>query len=291
MKWHKPVMVEQVVFFLNQIPYLSHVVDATLGDGGHTQAILEAFPNCRVTGLDWDAAMLERAKRRLAKYSDRVTYQVGNNAAILKTFEGKADAVIFDFGVASFHFESAGRGLSFQVDEYLDMRLDSTLTQTAAQLLKQLTTTELTTLLREFGEERFSAPIARALAAHRGQIDTTAKLVSIIESVIPRHPQTAKSPHVATRVFQALRLAVNHELASIKAALPEAFKILNTNGLILAISFHSLEDRIVKQQFKAWRADDWAELIVKKPLVPEPKELAQNIRSRSAKLRVIKKVI
>lgn len=289
MKFHTPVMAEEVLFFVNQISKVSLVVDATVGDGGHSKILLDHFPKVRLVGIDRDKTMIERAKQRLETYGTRVVLLQGNFATILANFSKRADAVIFDFGVASFHFDESSRGFSFLRDEPLDMRLDTSLSRNASEVIKHSTKIELTAILREFGEERFAARIASAIKAHRGHIDTTGQLFSIIESAIPRPARFKLGQSVVARVFQSLRIKVNDELSSITKALPYAVQLLKPGGVVVAISFHSLEDRLVKNFFRESKAAGRLDILTKKPLIPSTTEQNTNRRSRSAKLRVARR--
>lgn len=291
MTWHEPILVQELLFFLKSLPVGAPLVDATLGDGGHTEAILKARPDLRVLGLEQDPLMLDRARRRLANSPGQVEYCQGNFAEILPNLAKPAAAVIFDLGVASFHFDEAGRGFSFKRDEPLDMRLDPANPLTAAQIVNTWPGPAIEKILRAYGEERFAARIASAIKAHQGRIDTTGQLISIIAKASPRlKSRPRQRRHPATRVFQALRIAVNDELENLKRGLQAAVQQLEKGGVMVVISFHSLEDRLVKNYFKDQVKAGGLTILTKKPLTPSAREKQFNPRSRSAKLRAAKKI-
>ncbi len=290
MKWHDSVLVEEVKFFFKTLPQDATIIDATLGDGGHSLALLQFFEGkVKIIGIDRDPVMLERARVRLQDYSANVSFYQGGFLSVLSQLNQAVHGVLFDFGVASFHFDESGRGFTFRADEPLDMRLDPSLHLTAAALIRRLSEPQLREIFREFGEERFAAPIARALKACRGRIDTTGQLAAIVQQAIPGRPFQNARLNPATRVFQALRIAVNNEIGEIEGGLKSALKILNKGGRVVAISFHSIEDRQVKNIFRDQKTEGVIEILTKKPIIPSSAELARNPRSRSAKLRAAQK--
>lgn len=279
--------------------------DGTVGGGGHAAAILAATsPTGWLSGCDRDGAAVEAATARLAKYAGRFEIRRGNFAELAEVLEpGSYDGVLLDLGVSSPQLDVAGRGFSFQQDGPLDMRMDTRQGVTAAELVNRLSADELAKIFWEYGDEPQSRRFARAIE-HDRPFTTTGQLAGLIERLAPRH---GKRTHPATKIFQALRLAVNDELGSLRRGLAGALKILKPGGRLAVITFHSLEDRLVKEFGREWARDyefdgpvDVPEL--RRPRTPELKwverkavkpgavELAENPRSRSAQLRVMEKI-
>ncbi|MFO7166471.1 MAG: 16S rRNA (cytosine(1402)-N(4))-methyltransferase RsmH [Chloroflexota bacterium] len=285
---HTPVLLAEVLEQLAPRPG-GRYIDGTLGGGGHAAAILEASgPDGRLLGLDVDPAALAAAGARLAPFGERATLARGNfrDLAALAREHGfdPADGVLLDLGVSSYQLDTPERGFSFQSDAPLDMRLDPQGEVTAADLVNELPEGELADLIYRFGEERGSRRIARlvAEARRRRRIETTAELAAIVARALGgRHGKI----HPATRTFQALRIAVNRELESLELALPQAVELLAPGGRVAVISFHSLEDRIVKLFFRAEAQAGRLRILTKKPLEASDAEARANPRSRSAKLR------
>ncbi len=276
------------------------IVDCTVGLGGHAESILEKIcvspPGGKLIGIDRDAEALEIAKKRLGRFGEKNVLLIQGNFDDLKTiFEKlgveKADGFLFDLGISSLQLDKAERGFSFRFDASLDMRMDTAAEVTAADVVNRWGEAELDSILEKYGEEKFHRRIAAAIAAERKKapIGTTGKLVDIILHAVPYKGRHGKV-HLATRTFQALRIAVNRELEALEKALDEAIGLLNTAGVICVISYHSLEDRIVKNKFKQAKAAGIIELIYKKPVTPEEEETEANPRSRSAKLRAARKL-
>jgi len=290
---HEPALVAEVVEAIQ--PRRGGVyLDATVGLGGHAAAILErSAPSGRLIGLDRDPHALALARERLAPYGERVTLVQAAFASLEETLKRlgvhAVDGALMDLGVSSYQLEASGRGFSFQRDEPLDMRMDPTGGATAAELLRQSDAATLEYLFRVYGEERLSRRLAEAIveARRRNPIRTTGDLVRVVERIVPGRGRL----HPATRVFQALRIAVNDELGQLETALPAALKALALGGTLVVIAFHSLEDRLVKRTFRAAskREGDY-ELLTKKPIVPSESERRRNPRCRSAKLRAIRRV-
>ena len=265
-------------------------VDGTLGGGGHASAILRANPANRVIGIDRDIDALKAAGEFLKPFGDRVSFVRDDFRNIKNAVEGlgagPVDGVILDVGVSSHQLDSVERGFSFRMDAPLDMRMDTRQAETAASLVNSLDEQDLERIFREFGEEAFARRVARAIIAARARkpIETTGELAEIVLFAIPRKFH-GKRIHPATKVFQALRIAVNDELESLKQGITGGMGVLKAGGRMVVISFHSLEDRIVKNKFKEAKASGILELIYKKPLTPGEAEIGENPRSRSAKLR------
>lgn len=287
---HKPVLLKEVLEALEPAPGKT-IVDCTVGLGGHAEAIAAAIsPGGRLVGIDRDAQALEIAKERLGRPGERVDLIKGRFDELDAIFERAgiegADGFLFDLGVSSMQFDEAGRGFSFRADAPLDMRMDTAAEKDAAELINTASETEIDRILEEYGEERFHRRIASAIAEERkkARIETTGRLVDIIVRAMPykmRHGRV----HAATRSFQAFRIAVNDELGSLDRALDQAIGLLNTAGIICVISYHSLEDRIVKNKFREAKARDILELKSKKPVTPDEHEIEENPRARSAKMR------
>jgi 16S rRNA (cytosine1402-N4)-methyltransferase len=288
---HVSVLVDEVVKFLQ--PASGRIyVDGTLGLGGHTRAILDASaPDGRVIGFDWDEEAIGQACRRLAPYGDRLRIVRANYADLVAGLAGEGvmavHGLVLDLGVSSLQLDRAGRGFSFQAEAPLDMRMDLRLRETAAQLIARLSAEELADIFYNFGEERQSRRIAAHLVEARKKqpVSTTRQLAEIVARAIPRrfHPP---SIHVATRVFQALRIAVNRELDNLVKVLAEAPSVLLPGARMCVLTFHSLEDRIVKQAFAGSR--DY-KVVARKPVAPDRQEVLKNPRARSAKLRVVER--
>jgi 16S rRNA (cytosine1402-N4)-methyltransferase len=267
------------------------VIDGTVGMGGHAEAVLASSgEDVRLLGLDTDPHALGQAAARLARFGDRVRLLRANfrDVARVAATEGisEARAALLDLGVSSYQLDESARGFSFQREEPLDMRLDPGRGETAAELLDRLDEATLADLIHEHGDERFARRIARAIVRRR-PIRTTGALVAAVQAAVPR-PAWPKRTHVATRTFQALRMAVNDETGALRQSLQEIPGLLAVGGRLGVISFHSGEDRIVKRTFRALGAANFAEL-EPSPLTPGDDEVRANPRARSAKLRVLER--
>ncbi len=286
-------------------------VDCTAGGGGHSLAIARLLPpGSRLICLDRDGAALEACRTRLAEYADRVTLIRSNFSAVGAALESvgisEIDGVLWDLGVSSYQLDERSRGFSYAAEAPLDMRMDVSGGETAADVIQTRSEEELTRILREYGEERFAARIACAICAarKRAPIRTTTELAALVADAIPAAARWSEDQHPARRTFQALRIEVNGELDEIAPSLNEAVRRLRPGGRAAVITFHSLEDRIVKQTFAALSAGcvcppDFpvcvcgrkpvVRLLNRKPIVPGEKEMKENPRSRSAKLRCAEK--
>ena len=290
---HVPVLLEETIDSL-QLKSGINVIDCTLGDGGHSERILEQTgPDGKLLGIDTDTESLLRAKQHLYRFEDRVIFVRDNFTNLKKIVEESKlkdiKGILMDFGWSSPQFADRGRGFSFQKDEELDMRYDpSSDSVSAREIVNSYSEYELEKIFREYGEEKFSKKIAKKIIEKRKikEIVSTNDLVNVVTEVIKNK---AEKIHPATRVFQALRIAVNDELGVIKSVLPDAVELLSSGGRLAVITFHSLEDRIVKHFFKG-QENKTLKLIIKKPITCSDKECKENPRSRSAKLRVIEKI-
>lgn len=292
---HRPVLLKEATQALAAAPG-KVIVDCTVGLGGHAEALLkEMRPGGRLIGIDRDADALKAAQERLNEFKDSLVLVRGNFGELKEIFEkigvDKADGFLFDLGVSSLQLDTPGRGFSFRYEAPLDMRMDGRSETTASQLVNKAGEAELDSILWTYGEERFHRRIARAIADSRKRkpIETTGELVEIILRAVPYKGRHGKV-HPATRTFQALRIAVNKELTALENGIAAAIGLLNINGVICVISYHSLEDRIVKNKFKEEKAKGILEVLYKKPLRPGEEEIEENARARSAKLRAARKI-
>ena len=269
------------------------ILDCTVGYGGHAEMLLASTSTGRVIGLDKDFQAIDFCQRRLNRFGDRIVLRQGNyrdlKSILTETGIAAVDGVLFDFGVSSPQLDDPSRGFSFQREGPLDMRMDQTIGKTAADLVNHSPEHELADLIFQYGEERYARRIARAIVQERQRrpVETTGALVSIVVRSVPASYRHGRI-HCATRTFQALRIAVNHELDFLESSLRDATEVLASGGRICAISFHSLEDRIIKHTFRSLSQEPEATLsiLTKKPVFPSEAECEANPRSRSAKLRV-----
>lgn len=268
------------------------VIDATVGMGGHAEAILSASgSSVRLLGLDTDPAALAQARERLVPFGDRVALAHASfgrlgDAAAARGID-RARSILMDLGVSSWQLEQSGRGFSFQGDEPLDMRLDPSSGDTAATLVNRLPEAELARIIFEYGEEPHARRIARSIVRRR-PLARTGDLVAAVRGAVPRAAWPRRL-HVATRTFQAIRMAVNDEPGALRSALAQAPALLAAGGRLGVIAFHSGEDRIVKQTFRALQPAGFAEL-EPSPRMPSDDEVRANPRARSAKLRVLERL-
>jgi 16S rRNA (cytosine1402-N4)-methyltransferase len=290
---HVPVMAAEILQFLRP-EHGGLFVDCTVGLGGHARALLEAGAT-RLVGLDRDLDALSRAAETLAPWRERVELVHADYRAIADVLNARqiavVDGTLADLGVSSMQFDAPGRGFSFQRDEPLDMRMDRSHGETAADFIARATEVELADTIFRYGEERFSRRIARALVETRREtpVTTTAQLASIVRRSIPRRGYTRIDP--ATRTFQALRIWVNRELDGLDRFLEAAVSRLRAGARFAIITFHSLEDRIVKHTLRALeRNEALIRVLTKKPLTPDQNEVQRNPRARSAKLRVAERM-
>ncbi len=306
---HVPVLVDEVLHYLN-IGDPGIYVDATLGDGGHAEAICSRLgPRGRLIGIDWDASALQRAEERLAPYASKITLihdSYTNLRSILASLNlEKVDGILLDLGVSTLQLLDPSRGFSFHHSEPLDMRMDPRLPLTASDLVNSMPAAELVRIFYRYGEERWARRIAAGIVRHRshhGPIETSGELVEIIKAAIPAAARRTGG-HPARRTFQALRIAVNRELENIETVLPEAVRCLAPGGRLCVIAYHSLEDRLVKHFMRdlAHRCvcppqlpcscGKEGELVIltRRAVTPAHDEVRRNPRSRSARLRAAEK--
>jgi 16S rRNA (cytosine1402-N4)-methyltransferase len=289
---HIPVMVEEVVTFLRCEPGCIYI-DATLGGGGHTTEILKRTgPDGVVIGMEWDEEALFEARNVLMPFGDRVKIFRENFIHLPDLMKAESvDGILLDLGLSSLQLEKEGRGFSFKGEGSLDMRMDRRIDQTAADLVNHLSLEELEYTLLQYGEESWARKIAKAIVYERERepIRTTQTLRKIIHHAIPRRFHSRRIDP-ATKTFQALRIRVNDELENLRKILETGWRILKRGGRMCIISFHSLEDRMVKVSFRKLEKEGEIRVLTKKPVIPSEEEKRKNPRSRSAKLRCAERI-
>ncbi len=302
---HKPVLVGEVLGFLSPVVG-GRYLDCTFGGGGHSRAVLEAAEGVSVVALDRDPEAASRAEVLSADFPGRFTLIDRDFGKLAMVAESGFHGILFDFGLSSFQLDDPERGFSFRTDAPADMRMDPRTGVPASLWLETATEEMLVCAIRNFGEETHWRRVVRAVVGARGTgaLGRTSSLASLISEAIPARDRHTSRIHPATRAFQGIRIAVNDEIGAIERALPAAFEKLLPAGVLCAISFHSLEDRPVKQFFRRMcgmpeNADDStpndlrtrsAEALTRRPVVPSEAEVGENPRSRSAKLRAIRKL-
>lgn len=298
MREHIPVMLNEVLAAADVKGGVFTVVDATLGLAGHSAALLEKFPAAFLYGFDQDAEARALAAQRLSVFEGRCEI-IGANFRTIGSlaehggFDG-ADMVLFDLGVSNLQITEPERGFSFQSDGPLDMRMNAAedSARTAADILNCWDIKALTEIFREYGEERYAFQIAKGIVRNREKgvvLRTTGELVELIRDILPAPVQRKMGGHPARRIFQALRIAVNDELNALDEALDGALKILKPGGRIIVISYHSLEDRLVKKRFRQWQDGGCGEPSPRKAVLPSDEEVVSNYKSRSAKMRIFRR--
>jgi 16S rRNA (cytosine1402-N4)-methyltransferase len=305
---HKSVLLGETLRLLEQGGLAGEsprVLDCTFGGGGHSRAILESFPNVKLTGIDTDPEAAPRAEQLAQDFPDRLTFIDSNFGRLAQlSLGGEFDAILFDLGVSSFHFDTPGRGFSFRFDAPLDMRLNPREGISAVEFLESASDEELVKAIRDYAEEVRWRAVIRAIKDARGsgRLGRTSTFAELVANAAGGMRQSRIHP--ATKTFQGIRIAVNREMQVIEDALPAAFSLLKRGGVLAVISFHSLEDRIVKRYFRREaglpenREDSRpqqsrqkrAELLNSRPIEATPEELEANPRARSAKLRALKKL-
>jgi len=307
---HTPVLLEETIKYLAPRKTGELMIDATVGEGGHLHSFLSQFPELKAIAIDADAEIIKIARERLAPFGERVQFYNGWSHDFFAEYPGKykrPDTILMDLGVSLYHYEKSGRGFSFRYDEKLDMRIDTSTGLSAAELIERLSEKDLADLIYANGGERYSRRIARAVCEAKagGMLTSTALLAEIIESAVPpayRHGTI----HSATKTFMALRIAVNGELSRLEALLDVSYRTLEPGGRLGVISFHSLEDRIVKNFFREKNRDcicppeapickcgGQRELMIltKKGISPGEEETRKNPASRSARFRAVEKIL
>lgn len=310
---HTPVLLNECLSYLSPVgePFESsaYMIDSTLGEGGHSFNFLSKYPTLKIKGLDADSVIQTRAKERLSPFGERMSFYNGWFNDFYRNFPSDAERpnlILFDLGISVFHYERSGRGFSFRHDEVLDMRLNSETTETAADVVNTMEEQKLANMIYLYSDEKYSRRIASEICRVRqtSRIESTKQLADIIFNAVPakyRHGNI----HPATRTFQALRIQVNSELSRLPEAIHDAFNVLAPMGKLGVITFHSLEDRIVKNYFRNLGKQcvcppevpvcncggtPCAEVLTRKPVEPTEEEVRTNSPSRSAKLRVVRKL-
>ncbi len=305
---HIPVLLNEAIESLNINPDGIYV-DCTLGGGGHSSEILKRLKNGKLISFDQDEYAIKVAEKRLAEISNNFTIVHSNFVNLKSCLEelgvDKVDGILYDLGVSSFQLDIGERGFSYNTEAPLDMRMDQNAPLSAWNVVNEYSVKELTKIFYDYGEEKFSNNIAKKIENYRKDkpINTTIELVNIIKSALPA-AVLRKTGHPAKKIFQAIRIEVNKELSVFQKSLADAFKVLNVDGRIVVITFHSLEDRLCKRMFKEKSSVNLPsdmpvipkeylpefELVYKKAVLPSEEELAVNNRSHSAKLRAIKRI-
>jgi 16S rRNA (cytosine1402-N4)-methyltransferase len=290
---HRPVLLEETIEYL-QCQQDGIYIDGTIGRGGHTEVIFDKIENQgMVIGIDRDIEAIEAVKERFSGYKN-IKIVHGNYIDIQQILTDlkidKVNGMIFDLGVSSPQFDNPERGFSYRYEAPLDMRMNRKQSLTAGDIVNQYSQRELTRIIKEYGEERWASRIASFIVDFRTRkpLETTYDLVEVIKAAIPASARRSGG-HPARRTFQALRIATNNELEQLKELIQKAVPLLKSGGRICIISFHSLEDRIVKRSFRAMSNDNLIKLITKKPIMVSKKEIKANPRARSARLRVAEK--
>ena len=307
---HTSVLLEETLKYLAPRKPGQLLVDCTVGEGGHLNAFLSQFPELKAIGIDADPEILNVARQRLAGFGERVQFYSGWSHDFFAEYPGeykRPDTILIDLGISLYHYEKGGRGFSFRYDEKLDMRIDTSSGLSAADLIARLSENDFANLLYANAEERYSRRIARAVAEAKsgGALTSSAVLAEIVERAVP--PAYRHGPiHPATRTFQALRIAVNGELSRLPALLEAAFQVLEPGGRLGVISFHSSEDRIVKNFFREknrdcicppeapickCRGQRMLTLLTRKGISPGEEEIRKNPPSRSARFRAVEKIL
>ena len=289
---HRPVLLREVLEGLALRPG-AVVLDATVGLGGHAEAMLRTLgPEGRLVGMDRDREALELARAKLSDFGDQVIFIHGNFGELGKMLDQagvrELDAELFDLGVSSLQLDKGERGFSFSREGPLDMRMDPDQETTAAHLINHLSPLDLERLIREYGEERWAGRIAKVITRNR-PFSSTSQLAEAVRSAVPSGARHGRIDP-ATRTFQAVRMAVNREQEELSSTLPQAIDRLKSSGRVAVLSYHSLEDRIVKNCFRDGARAGMLKLITRKPVRPSEEETAENPRSRSARLRVAERV-
>ncbi len=310
---HTPVLLQECLSYLSPEgePFEKNalMIDSTLGEGGHSNAFLSKFPGLHIIGLDADKTIQARARERLAPFGERMNFYNGWFNDFYKNYDmtqERPSLILFDLGISVYHYEKSGRGFSFRYDEPLDMRLNASEGESAADIVNEWKEEQLANMIYLYSDEKMSRRIARAIVEARtgGKIASSKALADIIWNAVPANYRYGQI-HPATRTFQALRIAVNSELRRLPEALHNAFNVLNDGGKMGVITFHSLEDRIVKNYFRNLGKQcvcppeqaqcncggkACAEILTRKPVDPTAEEIKVNSPSRSAKLRVVRKI-
>lgn len=285
---HEPVMLNEVLDFIKNYPH-KKILDGTLGLGGYSEAILKNFPECSVLGLDRDKQAIKFSLERLKNFESGKRFSVCHkNFGALNEIPdiNSFDVYVFDLGVSNMQITLPERGFSFQHEGPLDMRMnpDDENSMTAREVLEKSDEKTLAEIFWDYGEERFSRQIASAIKKYKKPLENTVDLVNLIRAALPQPVQRKMGTHPARRIFQALRIYVNNETQELENLL-KSLKILRHEALIIFVSYHSLEDRLIKKSFREWQQNDLGTILTRHPLTPSENEIENNYKARSAKLR------
>ncbi len=291
---HVPVMIKEVLDQFDTLNLSGTLVDGTLGLGGYTEAFLERFPNIQVIGIDQDPQAIEISSSRLSRFKDRFVPLRGNFSDMPALLSGagirKVEGVVFDLGISNMQITVPERGFSFRENGPLDMRMDGGANHgiSAYDIVNTFSPQDLSNIFRVYGEERHSWMIAKGIVRFRdkfGPISDTFSLVEAIRSSLPAPVMRKAKGHPARKIFQALRIVVNEEMEALKKGLDGSIDFISPDGVMVVVSYHSLEDRIVKWKFREWKDRSVGTILTRKALLPSDEEIETNPKSRSAKLR------
>lgn len=287
MTHHEPVMLTEVLSLIESHSH-AKILDGTLGLGGYSHSLLERFPSAKILGIDRDPEAVKISCERLKIYGERFSAMCKNFGKISEVEELKNfDVLVFDLGVSNMQITIPERGFSFNIDGPLDMRMNpNDSTPTAAEILRDSDSQTLAEIFRVYGEERYAGLIASAVKRSRNPISTTSELVALIRDTLPQPVQRKMGTHPARRIFQALRIYVNHETEELESLL-QAVHDNCESALVIFVSYHSLEDRLIKHAFRNWHNERRGSILTRHPLTPSHEEIERNYKARSAKLRAI----
>ncbi len=281
--YHEPVMLNEVLELVARFPH-AKILDGTLGLGGYSQAMLEKFPDSEVLGIDRDEQAINFSKERLQNYASRFSTWHKNFASLNEIPDiDSFDVYVFDLGVSNMQLTLPERGFSFQNEGPLDMRMNDQDSLTAAEVLRKTDERTLAKIFWDYGEERYSRQIASAIKRTKSPLRTTTDLVNLIRDTLPQPVQRKMGTHPARRVFQALRIYVNDETGELENLLRGLKQV--AHGLIIFVSYHSIEDRLIKRAFREWQNEELGKVLTRHPLIPSQDEVSKNYKARSAKLR------
>ena len=290
---HIPVLCNECLSFLKQKNGLNNLLDCNLGEGGHSELFLNNFENLNIVGIDRDKNILERAEERLSKYKNRISFVNEWSDIYLENNKSQFDCIFFDLGISMYHYKSSGRGFGFGCDEKLDMRLNLESDLSAWDVVNKYSEKRLSDVIYYNSDERKAKKIAHNIVESRkgGTIDSTFALRDIVLKSFSSYERAKSKINLSTKTFQAIRIEVNSELEHLRNGINRAVDALNNDGLLMMISFHSLEDRIVKWSFRNLYNDNKISILTKRPMVASKDETIKNPASRSAKLRVARRII
>lgn len=287
--YHEPVMLNETLTLIRNHSSHRKILDGTLGLGGYSEAILNEFPDSFVLGLDRDEDAIRFSRERLKRYEDEARFRaIHSNFGNIGELEEcrDFDAYVFDLGVSNMQLELPERGFSFSNDGPLDMRMNqSEDTMTASDILNHTDEKTLAKIFWDYGEERYARQIAHSIKTSKMKLKTTGDLVKLIRETLPQPIQRKMGTHPARRIFQALRIYINDETGELERMLDSLAKISSRDVIIIIVSYHSIEDRIVKHKFREWQSEERGKILTRHPMTPRDEEISENYKARSAKLR------